>query len=182
MMRNIQITLRIIALLWAVYLLNPLLPVDLRAYGVHPRQPDLWWGILLMPFLHGNLAHLTANSGALAGLLWLSFSYDRKLTGIALVIIILMGGGGVFLLGSPNTVHIGASGVIFGLIGFLMFLGLFRKEWTAFLLSIIICLVYGGALYSLVIDQPGISWSGHVCGFFAGVLSAYWTRDAKTTK
>lgn len=179
---NLKIVFWIIALLWAIFFVNRFLPIDLRAYGIHPRRPDLWWGILLMPFLHGNFTHLTANSAALAGLLTVSLTYDRKLTLFAVVTITIVGGCGVFLLGSPNTVHIGASGVIFGLIGFLMFIGIFRREWKALFFSLIVCTLYGGALFSLFVYMPGISWSGHFFGFLAGVLAAYWTRTANNRK
>ena len=82
----------------------------------------------------------------------------------------------VWLVGRPETVHIGASGVIFGLIGYLMFLGLFRRNWKAVIISVVVTLFYGGALYSFLVYVPGISWSGHFFGFLSGVLAAWWVR------
>lgn len=87
--------------------------------------------------------------------------------------------GLVWVFGRSNTVHIGASGIIFGLIGFLMFMGIFRREWMALVCSIVIFIFYGGALLSLLFYVPGISWTGHVFGFFTGVLAAWWTKAEK---
>jgi membrane associated rhomboid family serine protease len=75
-----------------------------------------------------------------------------------------------------GTIHIGASGIIFGLIGFLMCLGVFRRDWKALTISIVITIVYGGALHSLLIYIPGTSWTGHLFGFISGVLVAWWTK------
>jgi membrane associated rhomboid family serine protease len=174
--RNLQIAFAVVAILWFVYLINLMTPVDLRLFGLKPRNLDGLWGIALAPFLHVDLKHLIANSGVLFILLTVSFSYNPALTLRALLIIIFLGGGAVWLLGMGGTIHIGASGIIFGLIGYLMCLGLFRREWKALMISFIITIVYGGALYSLLIYLPGISWTGHLFGFLSGVLAAWWTR------
>ena len=170
---DIQIALGIVAALWLVHLFNLFLPFDLRMYGLRPRHIAGLWGIALTPFLHGSFDHLIANTGALFVLLFVSLSFNRKLTFSALSIILIVGGGLVWLFGAGNTVHIGASGIIFGLIGFLMFLGIFRGEVKALIFSTAIFLLYGGALFSLLNYIPGISWSGHFFGFVAGVLAAW---------
>jgi membrane associated rhomboid family serine protease len=179
--KNIRIALLTVMLLWMIHVLDLLLPMDLRLYGLQPRRIDGLWGILAAPFLHGGFGHLIANSGALFVLLTVSLSFSRKLTIMAVLIIFLLGGGLVWLFGSSNTVHIGASGVIFGLMGFLMFIGIFRREWNALLLSLAVFFFYGGALLSLLIHQPGISWTGHFFGFLSGVLAASWTKTEDST-
>ncbi len=174
--QNIKISLIIVTIIWAVFILNLFLPIDLRMYGLRPSHINGLWGILFMPFLHGNLAHIIANTGALFVLLAIALSYDRKMALKALIIIMILGGGLVWLfgwlLGNTDTVHVGASGMIFGLIGYLMFLGIFRKEWKAFILSSVICFFYGGALLSLLIYVPGVSWTGHFFGFLSGIFAA----------
>ena len=177
--QNLQTALAVVAILWLVYFINFILPVDLRFYGLRPRQLDGLTGIIFTPFLHVDLRHLIANSGVLFVLLTVSLSFSRKLTFRALWIIISVGGGLVWLSGKEGTIHIGASGVIFGLIGFLMCLGLFRRDWKALIISLAILLLYGGALQSLFIYVPGISWTGHLFGFISGVLAAWWTRAAR---
>ncbi len=177
--RNFKTASLALAVLWIVFLANYLLPVDLRLYGIRPRRIDGLSGILFSPFLHVNLRHLIANSFALFFLLFLSLSLDKKMTGLALIIIILLGGGGVWLFGRPHTVHIGASGVIFGLLGFMLFAGIFQRRWKALFFSLAVFLLYGGLLLTLLVQRPGVSWTGHFFGFLAGVAAAWATRSTK---
>ena len=174
--QNIRITFVSVAVLWTVYLISSTLLFDLRQFGIIPRHVVGLWGIAAAPFLHVNIQHLIANSGALFVLLMVSFSYSRSVALKAIIFIWLFSGGMVWLVGKGGAVHIGASGIIFGLIGFLMCLGLFRRDWKAFLISIVITVLYGGALYSLLLYSPGPSWSGHFFGFLSGVLAARLTR------
>jgi len=177
--QNLQTALAAVTILWLVFFINLAVPMDLRLYGLRPRHLDGLAGIVFTPFLHVDLRHLIANSGILFVLLTVSLSFSRKLTFGALWIIILVGGGLVWLLGKSGTIHIGASGVIFGLIGFLMCLGIFRRDWKALIISLAIFFLYGGALQSLFIYVPGISWTGHLFGFISGVLAAWWTKAAR---
>ena len=109
-------------------------------------------------------------------LLVVSLSFSRKLTIMAILVISLVGGGLVWLFGGSNTVHIGASGIIFGLIGFLTFIGIFRREWKALLFSLAVFFFYGGTLLSLLRYVPGTSWTGHFFGFLSGALAASWLK------
>lgn len=174
--RNARVALGLVGLIWAVFLIDQMVALDFRAFGLRPRDTDALSGIVLSPFLHGNLRHIAGNTGALFVLLLLSLSLSRRLTIAALVIILFAGGGAVWLFGAPNTIHIGASGIIFGLLGFLLFFGLFQREWTSLLLSIGVGVVYGGLLFSLFRFQRGISFSGHLFGFLSGVLAAWLLR------
>lgn len=176
---NVRIALMLVGTLWAVFLADRAVPLDFRAYGLRPRNPDALVGVVLSPFLHGNLRHLAGNSGALFVLLLLSLGYSRRLTVGALLVILFAGGGAVWLFGAPRTVHIGASGIIFGLLGFLLFLGIFRRRWTSLMLSAAVGILYGGMLFSLFRFQPGISFAGHLFGFLAGVLAAWLLRSAR---
>jgi membrane associated rhomboid family serine protease len=174
--KNLQLALITVSIPWLVYLIDLFLPVDLRIYGIRPQNIEGLWGIVFSPFLHVNYGHLIANTGALFVLLFVALSFSRKLTPIVLLIIAVLGGGLVWFFSDPNTVHIGSSGIIFGLIGFLIFIGVFRREWKALAVSVVICLIYGGAFVSLFYYIPGISWTGHFFGFFAGVAAAWWTK------
>ena len=175
--QNLRLAFAAIAILWLVYFLNLILEIDLRMYGIMPRHMDGLWGIPAAPFLHVDIKHLTANSGILFILLAVSLSYSRAQTLKALLTITLLGGAMVWLLGRGGSIHIGASGVIFGLIGYLMCLGLFRRNWKAVMISVVISLLYGGALLTLLVYVPGISWTGHFFGFIAGVVAAWWGRN-----
>jgi membrane associated rhomboid family serine protease len=78
----------------------------------------------------------------------------------------------VWLFGAANTNHIGASGIIFGLIGFLLFIGIFRRDTGALVVSVLVFFTYGGAILSNFMPRDGVSWIGHLCGFLTGVASA----------
>jgi membrane associated rhomboid family serine protease len=173
---NAEIALICVALLWGIFLLNLILPFDLRNYGIRPRSISGLPGLLFAPFLHTGVRHLISNSLALAPLLFVSLAYSRKLTLEAVIVIALIGGGGIWLFGKSHTVHIGASGIIFGLIGYLLAVGLFRRELLALIVSIAVASYYGWALFSLFVVLPGVSWTGHFFGFAAGVFAAWLTR------
>ena len=174
---NVEIAVICVALLWGVFFLNLILPFDLRIYGVRPRSISGLPGILFAPFLHSGVRHLISNSLALAPLLFFSLAYSRKLTLEAVILIALIGGGGIWLFGKSHTVHIGASGVIFGLIGYMLAIGLFRRDLLALIVSIAVASYYGWALSSLFVVLPEVSWTGHFFGFAAGVFAAWLTRQ-----
>lgn len=179
---NIQIAAFIILLIWGIHFLNVLLPAELRYFGLRPRQTEGLWGIVFAPFLHGNIQHLTANSGVLFVLLIAALSFSRKQAVAAILVIVVVSGLAVWMVGKPNTVHIGASGVIFGLIGYLLFIGIFHRRWKALVFSVAVFLVYGGVLAGLFVYIPGVSWSGHFFGFLSGVLAAWVTRGKRDRK
>jgi membrane associated rhomboid family serine protease len=106
-------------------------------------------------------------------LLTISLSLGRALAWAALAIIILAGGLAVWALAAPGTVHLGASGVIFGLTGFLLFSGILRRDWKSLVASLAVLLLYGGIFFSLLVVRPGVSWSSHFFGFLAGILAAW---------
>jgi membrane associated rhomboid family serine protease len=174
---NIKGALSGVAVLWGVYFVNVLLPFgDLRNFGIRPREIGGLKGIVFAPFLHGSLMHLVANTSALFFLLLISLTYDRRKTARAIAIIIAVSGIGTWVFGAPHSIHIGASSVIFGLVGFLLFVGIFRREARAVFASILVLFFYGGAILSLLVPMPGISWSGHFFGFVGGIYAARSVR------
>jgi len=179
--RNVKTALTAVACLWVIFLLGIILrqfwSVDIRSFGIQPREAEGLAGILFWPFLHGNIFHLLANSFALFFLLFLSLVFFKKLTILVLGIITLVGGGAVWVFASRDTLHIGASGLIFGLIGFMISGGIFRKELKALLLAGVVLFLYGGLLLTLLVRIPGISWYGPLFGVLAGVFAAWRTRD-----
>lgn len=172
MRKSLKTALLLVGLLWAVHLANLVSPTDLRYFGLHPRDPQLWWTLFTWPLLHGSVRHLAANTAALFPLLLLAFAYNRRLTFKALGLVYLLTGALVWVFGRSAAVHIGASGIVFGLIGFLLFVGFFRRDWLAVGLSVLVGLMYGGALASLLVYTPGLSWESHFFGFIAGIFAA----------
>ena len=174
---NLRIAFGCVALLWVVYFIGLFFPFDLRGYGIAPRNVHGLYGLVFSPFLHSGMSHLLSNSLALAPLLTVSLMFSRKLTLKIVILTAVIGGGLVWLFADGNTVHIGASGIIFGLIGSLLAIGLFRRELLALAVSVIVLFYYGWSLVSLFVVLPGVSWSGHFFGFTSGVLAAWLTRE-----
>jgi membrane associated rhomboid family serine protease len=88
------------------------------------------------------------------------------------IFVTLLGGLGVWLFAGSFTNHIGASGLIFGYLGFVLARGLFERSLTWILISFMTLVLYGGLLFGVLPIHPGISWQGHLFGFFAGIGAA----------
>ncbi len=162
-----------VALLWILEIIDLVLPGrPLDAWGIRPRQLGSLLCIVTAPFLHAGFAHLIANTIPLVILGWLVMLESTADFWRVVWTAILVGGAGTWLLGAPGTIHIGASGIVFGFIGFLLFRGLFEKSVLWIFVSIVVAVLYGGALWGFVAIAPGISWTGHVFGFIGGVVAA----------
>jgi membrane associated rhomboid family serine protease len=164
----------LLAIMWVEELIDFVLRGALNQYGIVPRNVTGLRGIVFSPFLHANFTHLIANTLPFASLAW--FVMLRRMRDFVIVslTVMLIGGLGTWLIGPSYSVHIGASGVIFGYLGFLLTRGFFERSWIAILLSLAVAFVYGGALWGVLPGQVGVSWQGHLFGFIGGVLAAKW--------
>jgi len=161
-----------LALLWTVEIVDTvLLGSALQHYGLEPRSVNGLIGIFTMPFLHGSWDHLASNTFPLAifGTLVLLRGLERFLAVTA--VIIVLSGAAVWLV-ARGSIHIGASGLIFGYLGYLMSIGFWERKLGPILLSLAIGFLYGGMLWGVLPGQPGVSWEGHLFGFLAGIFSA----------
>ncbi|WP_438010063.1 rhomboid family intramembrane serine protease [Sorangium sp. So ce321] len=162
-----------VALLWSIEILDAVVfRGSLDALGIRPRTVPGLVGIALAPLLHGGFAHLAANTLPFVGLGWLIMLRKKRDLLLVTLVAALVGGLGVWLLGAPSSVHIGASGVIFGYFGFLLLRGWFERSALSIALSLVVGLVYGGMIWGVLPTRLGISWEGHLFGFLGGVLAA----------
>lgn len=162
-----------VSLLWIIEIVDVFLfRGRLNAYGVRPRSIDGLQGILFMPFLHGSFAHLAANTLPFVTLGWLIMLREISDFFIVSAVTVLVSGFGVWLTGAPYSVHIGASGLIFGYFGFLLLRGYFERSFTSILVSLMVAFFYGSLIWGVLPSQPGVSWQGHFFGFVGGVLTA----------
>ncbi|MGB3767183.1 MAG: rhomboid family intramembrane serine protease [Phormidesmis sp.] len=171
-----QITtlLSLVALLWAIEIADWLLFGNRlpQFLGIRPHSVAGLWGIFFAPFLHGNFAHLLANTLPLLTLGWLVMLRGRGEWLAVSAITALCSGLGTWLFGSPNSTHIGASGVIFGYFGFLLLRGYFERSLTAIAFSLLVAFLYGGIIFGVLPTSQMISWEGHLFGFLGGILAA----------
>jgi membrane associated rhomboid family serine protease len=161
-----------LAVFWTVFVLNSLVGGSLLRLGVIPRTTVGLRGILFAPFLHGSLNHVVANSIPFLALGWMVMLRDERHF-IPVTLAGMVGSGLMaWLLGAPGTVHIGASGVIFGYLGFLMLAGWYTRSFGSILLSLIVTVVWGSLVLGVLPGVPGVSWQAHIGGFLGGVLAA----------
>lgn len=144
----------------------------LNFYGIIPRTIIGLRGIVFAPFLHGGLAHVAANTMPFLVLGWLIMVRETKDFFVVTAITMLVSGFGTWLTASANTIHIGASGIIFGYLGFLLLRGYFERSFSAILFSVIVGVLYGGLIWGVLPLQIGISWQGHLFGFIGGGIAA----------
>ena len=129
-------------------------------------------GILFSPFLHGDIEHLANNSIALLILLPILRYFYKEQSFVVLFLGILFSGLGTWLLGRPSY-HIGASGLIYALVSFIFFKGIFTKYYRLVALSFTIVTLYGGSVWYMFPNvKEGISWEGHLTGFIVGLALA----------
>ena len=161
-----------LAIMWVTFFLTLASGGALLSFGIIPRNPIGLRGILFAPFLHGSLSHLLANSISFALLGWLVMLRDEK--HFVTVTLYAMIGSGLtaWLLGAPGSVHIGASGLVFGYLGFLMLAGWFARSPASIVLSIVVTIMWGGIVLGVMPGQVGISWQAHFGGFVGGILAA----------
>ena len=146
----------------------------LDGFGIRPRTLGGLQAVVVAPFLHAGLGHLLANMIPLVFLGWLIMF--RRTTDFFIVFlgVALISGGAVWLLGGANTVHLGASGVVFGMLGYLLARGYYERSLAAIGLAVLAFILYGGMLWGVLPLQQGVSWQGHLFGFVGGVVIAYW--------
>ena len=162
----------VLAVLWAVFLVNVILHGRLLEFGVIPRTVIGLRGIALSPFLHGSLQHLVANSVSFVVLGWLVLLRGTRAFTRVTIVAALASGTVAWLLGAGGSVHIGASGVIFGYLGYLMLSGWFTRSIGTVLLSLIVTVMWGGLVLGVLPGAPGVSWQAHLGGFVGGVIAA----------
>lgn len=144
----------------------------LDMYGIMPHRLIGLRGILFAPFLHGGIGHLIANTVPFVILGWLVMVQETSDFWIVTLITMIVGGLGVWLFAAPGSVHIGASILIFGYLGFLLARGYFQRNLASIVISIIVFLVYSPLIWGVLPSASGISWQGHLFGFLGGVVTA----------
>jgi membrane associated rhomboid family serine protease len=162
-----------VALMWISEIVDQLPGVNLDQYGIRPRDENGLVGLVTSPFLHGDFGHLMANTGAFLVLGCLIALTTRRYWA-ATIGIALVGGLGTWLVAAPNTVHIGASGLVYGYAAFLVAWGVLRRKLIDIVVAVVVVVMYGGIVVGLMPGQPGISWEGHLFGAIAGALTAWY--------
>jgi membrane associated rhomboid family serine protease len=168
-----------VAIIWAVEIVDQIIfRRQLDTFGILPRHIEGLRGILFAPFLHGSFAHVAANTVPFMILGWLIMLRGVKSFFAVSMISAFISGAGTWMFGRTSY-HIGASGMIFGYLGYLLFRGFFERSLSAIALSLIVGFTYGGLVFGVLPGQAGISWEGHLFGFIGGAIAARLLADEK---
>ncbi len=170
-----------LGLVWAVSLYAFVDPSALYFLALTPRRFDGLPGVLGMPFVHGSLWHLIANTLSLIPLAAIVLFRGVRYYLVVVAWIVVVGGLAVWLFGREAP-HVGASGLVFGLVGFLIVRGLYERAVTSLMVSLAVLLLYGGTIWGIVPQGGGISWEAHLFGLLAGFATArvFVGRNART--
>ena len=163
----------LVALMWIVEVVDQIGGVNLDRNGIEPRDVDGLDGIVFAPFLHAGFDHLIGNT---IPFLLLGFAIaigGAARVAVVVVVVAVVGGLGTWLVAPANTIHIGASGLVFGLAAYLVARGLFSRSLGQIVLGIVVVAIWGTTLLRGLVPEDGISWQGHLFGAVGGVLAAW---------
>lgn len=168
----------LLALLWVLELADTVTGNALDAYGIGPRDVAELPQIYTAPLLHAGWEHLASNSVPffLLGLVVLLGGLRQWL--VSTFSSVTASGLGAWLLSPPNTVTLGASGLVFGWLTYLLVRGAFSRDVRQIALAVVLFFVYGGLLWGVLPSHPGISWQGHLFGALGGLLAAWWLHSS----
>jgi membrane associated rhomboid family serine protease len=167
--QSIKAIFTFLTIIWICYFLSLILP--LNQWGLVPRTMPGLLGIVLSPFLHGSLLHLISNSISFAVFASVLALLEGSKMFRKMILMVLIGGSLTWLLGR-SAIHIGASGLIFSLFGYMLLAGWFSKKIKYIAVSFFLIFFYSGMIFGILPGLPGISWEGHLFGFIAGIMVA----------
>jgi membrane associated rhomboid family serine protease len=161
------------AVLYVVELADVATSHHLDRFGIRPREVDGLWGVLGAPFLHASWWHLLSNTGPFVLLGWAVLLSGVRSWLVVTVVVIVVGGFATWLV-APSGLIVGASGLIFGWLGYLIARAVFSRR-LLWILGAVLAVFFFGGLFSGLLPSAGrdVSWQGHVCGFAAGVLAGW---------
>ena len=168
-----------VTLLWVIEVVDVALGNDLDRWGVRPRSDEGLVGVVLAPLLHGGWGHLSANTVPVLvlGFLTLATGLVRGL--LATGVIWVVAGLGTWLVAGEHSVHLGASGLVFGWIVYLAVRGVVNRRFGQIVLGVLVLVLYGGVLLGVLPGQPGVSWQGHLFGAVGGAVASVALSDRR---
>lgn len=173
----------LVGIMWLVRGIDSMLPLGFSAagMGIVPRTWDGLYGIPITPFIHGSFEHLLSNTIPLLVLGALILARGVIEFVFVFLTTTIVSGAGTWLFGTGHAQHIGASGVVFGLFGYLVFRTAFDRRISSAIITLIVAIAYGSAMAYSLIPQEQVSWSGHFFGFVGGFAAARLRYPAITT-
>lgn len=168
----------LVMIMWLVKIIETVFHLDFGFLGIKPLSAEGLSGILLFHFIHGDWEHLFANTVPIL-VLGTSLYYFYRPIANKILLILIFSTGLLTWCGARSGVHIGASGLVYGLTFFLMLSGFIRRDRKLIIISLIVVFLYGSlvwGLYPKYAIENNISWEGHLAGFVMGIVLAFYFR------
>lgn len=171
------------AVLVVVQVVNSLMHYDLNEYGLQSRSVDGLLGIVTAPLLHQSWYHLLSNIVPFTIFGFLIMVGGARQFVAVTVLVWLISGIGLWLAGPSHTVTVGASGLVFGWLAYLVCRGVFTRNWGQLAIGLVLLVIWGGIFWTGIVKvalggTTGISWQGHLFGALGGVLAAFLVAKA----
>lgn len=164
----VKIAFGFVGLLWLIYLMTSGLGQEPEPFGIHPRQWAGLPGIVFAPLVHDGFAHLIANSPPLL-VLGTAMLFLYPLSALRVLPAVYFGTGIVVWLFGRDSVHFGASGLVYGLVSYIFLAGVLRRDRRAVAASLVVCFMYGSLAWGVLPTQSGVSWETHLAAALIGV-------------
>jgi membrane associated rhomboid family serine protease len=171
----VRIALGFVALIWVIQLLDWGLDLGTEDFGVRPRQLAGLPGILFAPLVHGGFAHLIANSPPLL-VLGTAMLYLYPSAARSVLPAVYLGPGVAVWIFARGGVHVGASGLVYGLVSYIFVAGLIRRDRRAIAASLLVCFMYGALVWGVLPIERGVSWETHLAAAVIGMVLAIALR------
>lgn len=163
--------------IWLIHCMQVFLGTDLRTLGVFPGRVEGLPGILTSPLIHGSWDHLFYNSLSFLILGAIIFWFYPRIALRSFAWLYILSGLGVWLFAQSNSYHIGASGLVYGMVSLVFWNGVFRRNLKSTVLALIILVLYAGYFGGIVPGREGISWESHLLGALAGIGLAWFYKE-----
>lgn len=159
-------------LMWTIHLISFVGGYDWFYLGVLPKTFSGLIGVVTAPFIHGDFQHLTSNTLPFIFLSWMITYFYKEVAIKSILLIYVLTGLAVWGF-ARDVYHIGASGVVYGLVAFVFWSGVFVKDVRSIVLSMVVTILYSGMFFGIIPNQEGISWESHMYGALVGIFIAF---------
>lgn len=174
---QLKVPLGFVAVMWIAFVVDILSLHSLRGLGIFPRTFEGLLGIITAPFIHGDFQHLLSNTFPMLFLLSMLFLLYKDIARQVFISLYILTGLMVWLFARPSY-HIGASGIVYALVSYLFWTGIFRRNVRSIAISLVILFLYSSYFMGILPDDPGISWESHLMGGLMGIVVAYLFKNS----
>ena len=167
-----------VALMWLVKIIEVIQNYKYTRLVIYPREFDGLVGILTAPFIHSDWQHLMSNSIPMLALMSMVMVFYKRVAVPSIVIITIFTGFTVWLF-ARDAYHVGASGVVYGLVAFVAWTGIFRRNLKSIILALVILVVFGSYFHGIIPNKEGVSWESHLFGGLVGIFTAFLFKNVR---